>query len=166
MDKKRIKIVSKLLENKDANWRVLFGANEAAFEVRYVDPQVFYQSVHVFHDHWNCKIRGLCAENLFSVILNSGNTRRKDLLDQFCKVIQYWLSKEDDCWVLDHVFRLFHTLHKRGVDATSLFPSESEMSPLLAGAPNWYQLERDEFLRHIEGVKETLQHANGARPTG
>jgi hypothetical protein len=151
-DRDRLKIIAEL--SKDENWRVKFGANEAAFAVRHIDESTFFNGVKKLHNHWNCKIRGLCAENLTSHILNSRTATRDALLKQFEKEIQYWLSKEDDCWVFEHVFHLFGSLSKQGADTRWLFPAR--LSPLLKGAPNWYELERAEFLRHIETRKEEL----------
>jgi hypothetical protein len=146
----RLAIVSALFDHK--NWRVRFSANEAAFAVRHLDKRtqedVFYASVRRFYKDENCKIRGLCAENLFSHILNSGSNPRK-LLKAFEDQILYWLNDED-CWVLEHVYRLFNRLDQKTVD--DLLPAQ--VSPLLEGEPQWYRMEREAFLLHIEERKE------------
>jgi hypothetical protein len=150
-DPQHLQIISRLLS--DDNWRVRFGANEAAFAVRHVNRAVFCNAVHRFYDDPNCKIRGLCAENLGSVILNSGGQSRERWLHEFEDEVRYWLH-DTDCWVLEHVFRLFHTLEKRGVNLKWLLPKQSP--PLLEGQPQWYRLDREPFLRHIEQQKEKL----------
>jgi hypothetical protein len=149
-DNKLVGIVTDLLDN--SNWRVRYGACEAAC-ILYDDyPEIFYDSVHRFYDDPKCTIRGLCAENLFSLILNTSRGVREDRIGQFKKEIHYWLADED-CWVLEHVFRFFNTLDKRKVDVEEFL---GEPSRLLAGADKWYQLERGQFLRHIERRKEEL----------
>jgi hypothetical protein len=150
-DNKLIRIVGDLFEN--ANWRVRYGACETAFILSRKYPEVFYDSVRRFYNDPNCKIRGLCAENLFSHVLNTSRDARQDRIREFEKEIHYWLADED-CWVLEHVFRVFHTLDRRHVDVEIFFPPK--LSRLLAGAEKWYQLERGQFLLHIERRKEEL----------
>jgi hypothetical protein len=160
-DEDRLGIVSELLENP--NWRVRYGACEAAFILSGDYPKVFYESVHRFFDDPNCKIRGLCAENLFSHILNSSGRVRADLIANFEKEIHFWLTDED-CWVLEHMFRFFHTLDKRHVDVAVFFPER--LSRLLAGAEKWYRLERGQFLLHIERRKEELVNERSGDQNG
>jgi hypothetical protein len=114
--------------------------------------------VDIFHNHWNCKIRGLCAENLTAHILSLNNVTRGNLLSKFMPQIQYWLEDEEDCWVLEHVFRLFSTLHDREVDTRRLFPAKT--SRILRGMPQWFTLTREDFLTNIEKRKREL-----ARPS-
>src|SRR5262249_52430946 len=89
----------------DGNWRVRFGANEAAFAVRHLDRAVFCNAVHRFYNDPNCKIRGLCAEKLASVILNSGGQSRQRRLHECEDEVRYWLY-DTDCWVLEHPLAL------------------------------------------------------------
>jgi hypothetical protein len=158
-ERRHLAIVDELLNDK--NWRVQLAANEAAFQLRNIKPELFKDAVHRFHGNhpdtgpFNCKIRGLCAENLISVILSPGRGRR-DLITEFEQEIRFWLHDED-CWVLEHVYRLFEVLHKRRVDCDKLL-SEG-VSRLFEDSPAWYQLGRAEFLRHIERRKIELQQA-------
>ncbi len=155
-DQRRLALVDELLDDK--NSRVQLGANEAAFQLRNVSPQLFKNTVHRFYgDHpeagwFNCKIRGLCAENLISLILSPGRGRR-DLLSEFEKEIRFWL-RDEDCWVLEHVYRLFAALEKRRVDFQELL-SDGE-SRLFAGATPWFELSRADFLYRIEEQKGKL----------
>lgn len=151
-DPQRIEIVCKLLEDK--NWRVQYGACETAFIMKDQHPQLFLRSVHRFYDNPNCKIRGLCAENLFSHILNSSSRVRTELLAEFEEEIHCWL-RDEDCWVLEHIFRFFHTLHKRQFDVETLFPTR--LSPLLDGASRWFTFDRGDFLLHIERQKAAIE---------
>jgi TIR domain len=150
-DSGRLEIIGDLLD--DANWRVQFGANEACFAVRESFPRTFEDSVHRFHAHPISKIRGLCAENLFSRILNSSPEERARLLLEFNVEIRRWLM-DDDCWVLDHVFCFFNKLHRRHLDITSFL--SGELSPLFSQLPEWYSVERGAFLGHIERRREEL----------
>ncbi|WP_315837152.1 tetratricopeptide repeat protein [Bradyrhizobium prioriisuperbiae] len=147
----RLQIITLLLD--DPHWRVQFGANEAAFAVRHHDDAVFHRSVERFYDHWNCKIRGLCAENLVALILNSGTAKRNDLLRRHEKQIKFWI-RDEDCWVLEHVFRLFQTLYLRGVSFDRLLADG--MSRLFDDLPEFFTLAREPFLRHIEQRKIAL----------
>jgi hypothetical protein len=160
-DKALIAIVGELLDN--ANWRVRYGACEAAFILREKFPEIFFGSVHRFFDDLNCKIRGLCAENLFSYILNASSAARPDRIKQFEKEIHRWTADED-CWVLEHVFRFFHTLSERYVDIAIFLSGPA--SRLLAGKEEWYLLEREQFLLHIEQRKEELVNSPTAARAG
>ena len=151
----RLGIISYLLDSP--MWRVQFGANEAAYQVRHVAKALFHDSVRRFHNHKNCKIRGLCAENLIADILNSSSASRDGLLTTFEKEIGVW-ARDEDCWVLEHVFRLFHTLHERGVDVEPLLKDGG--SRLFEGTPKWYALDREAFLKKIEQRKEALVSAS------
>jgi hypothetical protein len=86
----------------------------------------------------------------------SGGETRRNLLEKFQKEIRRWL-RDEDCWVLEHVFRLFQALHNRHVDFKWLV-SEG-VSPLFADNPAWYMLDREAFLRHIEVRKNQLPRA-------
>ncbi len=159
----RIQIIHTLLGESE-NWRVQFGANEAAFAVRHVAPEVFDKSLDDNYTHKNCKIRGLCAENLISLMLNSSSKKRNSLYVRFKPHIAAWVQ-DQDCWVLEHVFRLFNTLEKRkthlldvsegqevGVDPGVL----AQGSRLFGDKPNWWKGEREEFLQYIEDVKNRM----------
>ena len=154
-DPRCLDIIDKLLG--DENWRVQYGANEAAFAVGTRHEAVFHDAVRRLYDHANPRIRGLCAENLISVMLNSGSDKRKGLFDDFKPQLCHWL-RDEDCWVLEHVFRLFNSLHLRRIDATDLLAEPA--SRLFDDRPDWYRLPRAEFLRHIERRKRELVGAS------
>jgi len=146
----------------EKNWRVQFGANEAAFQVRHIANDLFEESVKTYDPHHNAKICGLRAENLFSVMLNSSNAKRSALYKTFREEIENWICATD-CWPLEHVYRFFHTLELRGTPLTEEVDGRnvevdlaaiSQGSPLLSTATNWHKLERHEFLALIEREKE------------
>jgi hypothetical protein len=155
-------IVTKLFD--DGNWCVQYGACEAAFimsehkELREGGTRLFHSAVRRFYDSPNCKIRGNCAENLFSHILNSSGSDWSKSLELFDREIRYWL-RDQDCWVLEHIFCFFEALHKRHVNFEHLLASEQ--SPLLESAPRWHLFDRQEFLLHIEQRKEKIVAAGG-----
>jgi len=149
-------IVARLMD--DANWRVRYGACEAAFILSSRRRDLFVDSVHRLFNDRNCKIRGLCAENLSSFILNSSFGKRIDLVAKFTREYHFWTADED-CWVLEHIFRFFHTLNKRHVDVDPLIPQK--LSRLLDGEPKWYAWERGQFLCHIEASKDRIRSKQG-----
>ncbi|HLH91129.1 MAG TPA: DUF4062 domain-containing protein [Xanthobacteraceae bacterium] len=153
-DPRCLDIIDKLLG--DENWRVQYGANEAAFAVGTRHEAVFHNAVRRLYDHANPRIRGLCAENLISVMLNSGHDKRKCLFEAFKPQLCHWL-RDEDCWVLEHVFRLFNSLHLRRIDATDLLAAPA--SRLFDDRADWYKLSRADFLRHIERRKRELMAA-------
>jgi hypothetical protein len=108
------------------------------------------------HGFGNCKIRGLCAENLTSVILSSSNEKRRQLLERFQTEIRFWL-REEDCWVIEHMYRLFSTLDRKRFDFNWLLPEGA--SRLFGDRADWYRMPREQFLRHIEERKLALASA-------
>src|SRR5262249_12259457 len=109
--------------------------------------------------HHNSWVRGLAAETIIWHILNSSESSRKKLLNSFRREIRYWLSHEDDCWVLEHLYRLFsaHPSEYVHFSKQGLLPLRE--SRLLRGVPRWYTLERGEFLRRLEARKEAMMRA-------
>lgn len=143
-------------------WRVRFGAVEAAFQIRLHEApkmKTFADAVRTFHDDPSSKLRGLCAENLLSVMLNANNTNRLELEARFDRELRVWL-KDEDCWVLEHVHRYFNTLARRGADAigdTMRAALATDASRLCAGSEEWWKADREKFLTHIEASKQKLR---------
>jgi len=143
---------------KNENWRVQYGASETTCWIRHIGPMLFEDSIRRFYNHPNCTVRGLCAENLFSVILNTAKQTRANLLSQYNEQIRYWL-RDEDCWVLEHVFRLFSTLHRKHDNVAPLLSSGVSRlfeDKLFEDEPRWYVLDRGQFLCQIEAAKERL----------
>jgi hypothetical protein len=150
-----IRVVTSFLDpDVDLSWRMRYGAMETAYQIRLNETPTmatFGKGVKDFYADPVSKLRGLCAENLFSVILNASDHRREQYEKEFGVQIRRWLQ-DDDCWVLDHVHRYFHTLHGRGVDVGPF--TGSQISPLFAGLDRWWEKPRTNFLEHIERTKK------------
>ncbi|UFZ02976.1 TIR domain-containing protein [Bradyrhizobium ontarionense] len=158
-----IEAESRLLEVVEAlldipAWRVRYGASEAAFILSEKHPGPFLRAVRRFYSDPNCRLRGLCAENLGSFILKADAAARVALLSDFKPAYDAWLGDED-CYVLEHVFHFIGTLHRRGLDVAALLPAQ--LSRLLAGAGQWYSWDRSRFLCHLEARKAVLRAADG-----
>jgi hypothetical protein len=140
----------------DPYWRVRFGAVETAYQHAETDRNaLFGAAVKRFHSDANSRVRALCAENLIAYILERPAVRRKQLLGEFREAIDAWI-RDDDAWVLEHVFRLLTKL--AADDTDTLLPTP--MPYLLDGLGDWDSLHRETFLTHIEARKrELLKHA-------
>ena len=140
-------------------WRVQFGAAEAAFLARFKNRNdLFCKAVRRFYRHPEPLLRGNCAENLTAWILDSPPAEQRDLLAAFQPQVCYWIqNNQEDCWVLDHVYRLFRALQADGLRQASESLLSAIVSPLLEGEPKWYQLDRQSFLRRIEERKRSLE---------
>ena len=144
-------------------WRVRFGAVEAAYQIRLDENpkmKTFAAGVRKFYNDPNSKLRGLCAENLVSVMLNANSRRRLDIEAEFTNEMRFWLMDED-CWVLEHVHRYFHTLALR--DNAKLRDENTarlvaDASRLCEGLGDWWLQDREKFLTCIEERKEELRH--------
>jgi hypothetical protein len=153
-------------------WRVRYGAMEAAFQIRLDEipaNESFFKGVNLFYNDRSSKLRGLCAENLLSIMLNASTARRQRLETEFRPQIEHWM-KDEDCWVLEHVFRYFHTLHLRETGerrAPSVaLAQHCQPSRLLSGMSNWWMVDRETFLRHIESAKRKLLAASAQDAQG
>ena len=151
----------------DLPWRVRFGALEAAFQIRLHETpkmKTFADGVRAFYNDPSSKLRGLCAENLLSVMLNANNEHRLKLEATFEREMRFWL-KDEDCWVLEHVHRYFNALARRDKDAfgkTMAGALVADASALCEGLDTWWQADRETFLSHIEERKRTLRGSTSA----
>ncbi len=160
-----IAMIEALFE-RDLPWRVRYGAMETAFQIRLTEKphhSTFFKGVRLFYSDPISKIRGLCAENLLSIMLNGSDKQRVAYEFQFRREIRRWL-RDEDCWVLEHVHRYFHALHERAQiekkDARYR-PSLSirrfmtgKRSPLTSGLGEWWTQDRQAFLEGIEKEKK------------
>ena len=150
-----VEIIESLFDQQ-LPWRVRYGAMEAAFQIRLNDEPkhaTFFKGVKDFrfYDDQSSKMRGLCAENLLSIILNASDKQRAAFESLFEPEIRRWLVDED-CWVLEHVYRYFHALHLRNANLDGFM--SGPRSPLVAGLDKWWTQDRETFLEHIETKKE------------
>jgi TIR domain-containing protein len=153
-DSKKAAIVADLFG--DASWRVRFGAIETAYQLAAVDRmQLFGEAVRRFYKYPVCRVRALCAENLISHILERPAYLRGKYLEEFAEPIARWV-RDDDCWVLEHVFRLIKRTEQDGGDTSSFFRGGTPH--LLEGLGDWGNLPRETFLLHIEARKRMQTH--------
>ncbi len=164
-------------------WRVRYGAAEAAFLLRDLGPRsLFFEAVETLHAESAPLLRGNLVENLAAVIQDSSLAERKLLLTRFERPIRRWIGpEEDDAWVLDHVHRLFQMLVEAGMEDEIFALTNGEVSPLLsgtgdaawsarAGAPVpeasrvWYQLPRSELLVRMEALR--IEQVNQTNASG
>jgi len=144
-------LVTNLFDSKD--WRIRFGAAEASYALHQDDGGVSFElAVRTLYRDENCKVRGLCAENLGSIILNASPEGREGLLKAYYTEISYWLC-DQDCWVLEHVHRLFSQLRGSGLPTVAAL-RQGPVSPLFAGLKDWTLPNRTIFLKGIERCKE------------
>jgi hypothetical protein len=160
-------VVSRLFD--DRRWRVRLGAAEAAFDMRHLGlGNIYAQSIDASWQDENPRIRGLCAENLIANILEKSQwSERTLLLDDHRKHLSHWFA-DDDCWVLEHPYRLVQTF-REGLKATgdlsacrianAKLDSIMEMATRTNGAlldskDYWEKEDRTTFLRTIEGSKK------------
>jgi hypothetical protein len=160
-DQTKREIVCALFD--EPNWRVRFGAIETAFQFAEIDRMaLFAEAVRRFYGDGNSRVRALCAENLISYILERPQALRADYLADYKPAIERWL-RDDDCWVLEHVFRLLRKLSSDGFACDEFFASGRPV--LLEGLPNapWHELPRETFLTYIEGRKRELIEGGAQR---
>jgi hypothetical protein len=75
--------------------------------------------------------------------------------------MRHWVADED-CWVLEHVHRYFHTLAARDNQAlrdASTAALAAHGSRLCEGLDAWWLEKRENFLTHVEASKQRLRNA-------
>ncbi len=115
-------VVDELVEHE--NWKVQYGAIEAAFLFREVDDQAidgegtrFDSFVSRYHDHPVRRIRGLCSEDFVGDLLEQRPDRWISRLNgRFSDSVTVEevvtrLLNNDDAWVVDHLHRLLHFVY-------------------------------------------------------
>lgn len=100
---------------KSENRRVRFASVEAAFGVRYLDGgELFKDAVLTLYNDRDCRVRGLCAENLTSCVLTGGlggEEPAKLLEGDFSVCWTEWFSKDRSCWLADQLYWLASGLY-------------------------------------------------------
>ena len=154
------------------HWRVRYGAMETAFQIRLDEKpeantllegkaKTFFDGVKMFHNDPVSKLRGLCAENLFAIMLNASDKDREKCEAEFDKEIRFWL-KDEDCWVLEHIFRYFHELRAREVGMSRF--KGAGLSVLVDGLDDPWG-NREKFLTRIDGKKGSRAKTEPAEPS-
>jgi hypothetical protein len=169
------------------DWRINLGATEAAYILAETDCELFLGNEgegepgsrdgavsKFYNDPRSSRLRALCAENLITYIIERPTQIRLDLFTEFRACVDWWIHSEDDCWALEHVFRLLKTLASERVhnkDKTAytdyvdrLFAtldSSFLVGPGLSGISDWAKLSRGDFLAWIERVKNRGEFGGG-----
>ena len=144
-------------------WRVRYGAAETAFLSSFDrDRELFSNAVTSLYKEDEPLLRGNCAENLAAWILETDvREERAALLNKYQEQIEFWL-KDEDCWVLDHIYRLFRKLAQDKQETDFAFLLRSDIPPMLDGEGGlWYQLDRENFLERIEKNKLARTQVDG-----
>ncbi len=145
--------------------------------------RLFDLAVQRYFRHEVSRVRANCAENFVADLIDEfeiggespdleGLIRRiGDSVPSGCKhawtsVIEHWL-KDSDCWVLEHVFRLFSVLVSIKSPSVELDQWLKDRNETFKSYPHclltivqshfpdqpWYNLERATFLEYIERAK-------------
>ncbi len=105
LNKEVEKLIRELL--KSENRRVRFAAVEAAFGTRHYDHGIlFLEAVKQLSRDPNCRVRGICAENLTDCVLKGGlgDFNAVELLEEFTDTLVFWFQHDRSCWLLDQLF--------------------------------------------------------------
>lgn len=155
--KERWWLIDRLLDCDPAQWRLRYGAVDAAYNAGAVDGyKKFKQALLAVGRDAHCRVRGICADDLRAWMLYADTpTRRAVLTDPaVVSLLQCWLTQADDCWLLEYLHLLLHELHQRPGDRgliKALLPAQR--SRFLAAAEDgreFYLQDGKEFLARIE----------------
>lgn len=165
--------------SSSSNWRVVYGANESAFQLRgFEQGRLFKAAIErsASDAYANCKIRGNLIENALAIVLEQSLLRINEKWSEFKPFIKTTLTNEDDCWSLDILWEFFSEVNdwpdkkpeKAKVASEILETADLAESPFLGvvddenGRKEWYKLDRFDFLMHIERVKASLVAKSGS----
>lgn len=138
------------------NWRLAYGAVDAAFNVRELHgAERFERAVRLCFGHANGRVRGICADDLAGWIRDVEPAERGAILDRFEREIRHWLAEANDCFELEYVYLLFRYLHCNGFDVGEWLGDEGKRSPYFAGEGGspFFAMERDDFLRRMNRIR-------------
>jgi len=156
------------LLRRNGNWRVRYGAVEAAFDMRHSNGKLFHEAVKESYSHNVARVRALCAENLVGQILEEKvSETRKQLIETYTEQLVRWFG-DNDCWVLEHPYRLLASIYHDpeggfGETFNPLFDSIVQEAAHQPGAlltpDDWRMIrdaetmDREQFLTAIEKNK-------------
>jgi hypothetical protein len=160
-----------LSEANPKQWRVRYGAAEAAFLCRHFDPGPFEEALadESMYNHDRSFVRANLAENFTADLLERDADDWSERLKDFSRAISRWLV-DRDCWVLEQVFRLYREIHKNNEEgsqdakhtAGKIWENARRSAPgegILQrfGSENWWEWDRDYFLQKLEKVGPNRQ---------
>lgn len=152
-------IMARLLREDPVHWRLLYGAVDASFNVGPIDGyQAFRRAIVAVGALPQCRVRGICADNLRMWLKTAAPDERQKILADadIRQLLHLWLQTADDEWLLEYLHLIYSELaaNRVALDAASgLLPEQ--LSPYLeVGADKaFYELDADEFRDRIEACR-------------
>ena len=156
-DHRHLSLIEELLTEKDGYWRVLYGAVDAAFNVRELDEYaLFGRAFRHGVEHANARVRGICFDDFFAWIRLSEPEHRKAIIDEFEPVLRQAMEQASDCWELEYLYLLFRLLDTDDFDVASWLRKNNKLARYfgdLEAQPPFYKLEREAFLKQIDRIR-------------
>lgn len=154
-------LIEELLKSDPSHWRLLYGALDSAYNVGGVDGYQMFRRALVQVGHLpQCRVRGICADDLRMWVKQSGIGKKREILGdpEIRKLLQCWLETADDTWLLEYLHLLFNELWTGKDGEAELLPGlmPDQLSPYLrrdAGRP-FYEQSADDFLAAIEAQRQ------------
>ncbi len=144
---------------KDPWWRVRYGALDASFNMGNDDRFASFRQALLYLTKANelhSRVLGLCGDDFLGWIRDGAaddDARLRILGDpEIRKMVQGWVQKADDSWLLEYVYLFFSYLHKANLSFSDLLPPEIKWSRFLRGAPPFWTCGHSEFLARIEKI--------------
>ncbi len=162
-------IVDRLLDADPVHWRLHYGAIDASFSAGGShDHAQFLRGVARVGSSPNCRVRGICADDLRAVLKEANVERKARILADpgIRQVLRDWLETADDVWLLEYLHHICSELHadehtREMLRELLLLPTRlSRYLESAPGEPPFYALSPEAFMEDIEG-----RRAEVARPT-
>jgi hypothetical protein len=160
-------IIDRLLDEKPVFWRLLYGGVDAAFNLGGVDRfAAFGRALAKVGTVAQCRVRGICADNLRMWLKRSTPQERRSILDDagVRRALRCWVETADDEWLLEYV----HLIFRESVPPDLVHDLLVEpRSPYLDVAPGgaFHQLTPDEFRDAIERLRQARTDSSAVAGT-
>jgi len=148
---------------KSEHWRLRYGGVDAAYNAGGLDGyKKFRQALLAVGQQPQCRIRGICADDLRMWVKQSSPARRIEILsdDEIRELLRCWLRTADDIWLLEYLHLLFSELWSEDTAGGRMQQIVRELMPdtlshylTLDAERAFYLQDADAFLDAVEAKR-------------
>jgi len=168
-------LIDELIEAGDKHWGLRYGAVDAAYNAGQTDQFKKFRELLLMSNSWNvtnrrmnCRVQGICADDLLGWLRLSDRPTRDSILadPQIRRLVMSWTETASDSWILEYVYLLHRFLREAHADDALTFnpddvlPRPQHLSRYLAGSKPFYLCTHQEFLERIEAIRRDEWCAN------
>jgi hypothetical protein len=138
-------------------WRIRYGAVDAAYNCGAVDDYAgFFQTLQVCGRDTNCRVRGICADDVDGWVRHADRESVVAMLhdESFAGLLRHWVEHANDVWLLEYLHEIFHDLHEvHRLPYSTIHRLIGKRSRYLK-SDDFYKGPVDAFLQEIEQIRQ------------